>query len=252
MILVKFVARSGILSRRKAEEAIKGKQIRVNGIVLPDPTYEVNHSDTVLYFNKKVSLKSFSYILLNKPLNYLTTKYDPSGMPVVMDLLPNHLHVVDPVGRLDFNTSGALLLTDDGELAYKLSHPKFEIRKVYSVTASRPIDEEVIENLKKGVYLEDGMVQADHIVWNKKNPEKLIIALHGGKYRIIRRTLEQLFIFVKKLHRLDFGSLNVKNLRLGEWRHLLPGEIKNLMLFAEGKKIVKKQASLKNRKELRV
>lgn len=241
MILVKFVARTGILSRRKAEEAIKEKKIRVNGIVIADPTYEVNDQDVVLYLNKRISLKSFNYILLNKPLNYLTTKHDPSGMPVVMELLPSYLHVVDPVGRLDFNTSGALLLTDDGELAYKLSHPKFEIRKVYSVIASRPIDEAVIDNLKKGVYLEDGMVQADHIIWNKKNPEKLIIALHGGKYRVIRRTLEQLFIFVKKLHRLDFGPLNVKNLRIGEWRHLLPGEIKNLLLITGPKKNIKNQ-----------
>jgi 23S rRNA pseudouridine2605 synthase len=248
MILVKFVARTGVLSRRKSEEAIRSKKIRVNGIIVSDPTHEVGEHDVVLYLNKRISIKSFSYILLNKPLNYLTSKADPSGMPFVMELLPYHLHTVDPVGRLDFNTSGALLLTDDGELAYRLSHPKFEIRKVYAVTASRPIDETVIENLKKGVYLEDGMVQADHIIWNKNNPEKLIIGLHGGKYRVIRRTLEQLFIFVKKLHRLNFGSLDVKNLQPGEWRYLLPREIKELRSLGEKKKVIKKE-SIKHTKK---
>lgn len=245
MILVKFVAKTGVLSRRKAEDAIKHKEIRVNGIVISDPTYEVLESDIVLYKNKRLILKAFSYILLNKPVNYLTTKHDPSGLAVVMQLLPPHFQGLDPVGRLDFNTSGALLLTDDGTLAYSLSHPKFEVKKVYAVIASRPIDEKVIEDLKKGVYLEDGMVQADHIVWNKQNPEKLIITLHGGKYRIIRRLLEQFFIFVKKLHRVQFGPLQIKTLPSGAWRHLTIREVKELKKSSEHAKLKTEQKSKK-------
>jgi 23S rRNA pseudouridine2605 synthase len=229
MILIKFVAQSGILSRRKSEEAIKTGLVRVNGSVLADPTYEVKPNDIIFYNNKKIFIKQFTYLLLNKPNQFLTSKNDPSGLPLITELLPIRFQQnLDPVGRLDFNTSGALLLTDDGELAYNLSHPKFNIRKTYAVIASRAIDKEIIENLKKGVYLEDGMVQADNIIWNERSPNTLTITLHGGKYRIIRRLLEQFNIFVKKLHRVQFGPIQIKKLPLGMWRHLEKKEIEEL------------------------
>jgi 23S rRNA pseudouridine2605 synthase len=229
MILIKFVAQSGILSRRKSEEAIKTGLVRVNGTKIIDPTYEVQQNDIVFFNNKKIFIKQFTYILLNKPNQCLTSKEDPSGLPLVTQLLPIPLQrSLDPIGRLDFNTSGALLLTDDGELAYHLSHPKFNIKKSYAVIASRPIDKEIIENLKKGIYLEDGMVQADNIIWNEKSPNTLTITLHGGKYRIIRRLLEQFNIFVKKLHRIQFGPIHIKKLPLGMWRHLEKKEIELL------------------------
>lgn len=232
MILVKFISQSGVLSRRKSEEAIKYGEVRVNGIFVKDPTYEVTEQDNVLYGNKKITLKSFTYVLLNKPVNFLTSKSDPTDMPVVMELLPKNFQtILDPVGRLDFNTSGALLLTDDGKLAYALSHPKFNVKKTYSVISSKPIDEEIITNLKKGIYLEDGMVQADYIDWNPKNPTKLLITLHGGKYRIIRRLLLVFGIFVKKLHRVQFATLTIKALPIGEWRHLSNKEINDLKKF---------------------
>jgi 23S rRNA pseudouridine2605 synthase len=229
MILVKFIAQSGVLSRRKSESAIREGLVRVNGHVIADPTYEVKEIDIVSYNNKKITLKKFTYILLNKPVGCLTSKFDPSGLPVVMDLFPPQMRTsLDPVGRLDFNTSGALLLTDDGVLAYQLSHPKFNIKKTYVVIASRPIEEEVVENLKRGIYLEDGMVQADAIIWNKKSPLHLTITLHGGKYRIIRRLLETFGIFVKKLHRIAFGPLLIRKMPGGVWRHLERKEIDDL------------------------
>jgi 23S rRNA pseudouridine2605 synthase len=229
MILIKFVAQSGILSRRKSEEAIKTGLVKVNGSLLTDPTYEVKETDIVSYNNKKIIIKQFTYVLLNKPNQCLTSKEDPSGLPLITELLPMRFQKnLDPVGRLDFNTSGALLLTDDGELAYNLSHPKFNIKKTYAVVASRPIDKEIIENLKRGVYLEDGMIQADNIIWNERSPHTLTITLHGGKYRIIRRLLQQFNIFVKKLHRIQFGPIHIKKLPLGMWRHLEKKEIEDL------------------------
>lgn len=228
MILIKFIAQTGVLSRRKSEMAIKDGLVKVNGHIIKDPTYEVSPEDTILFNNKKIVIKTFTYILLNKPTGYLTAKSDPNGFPIVMDLLPLKMQSLDPVGRLDFNTSGALLLTDDGQLAHRLSHPKFNIKKTYVVIASRPIDEEIIDNLKKGIYLEDGMTQADSIIWNKKSPFHLTITLHGGKYRIIRRLLETFGIFVKKLHRIAFGPLLIRKMPLGIWRHLEKKEILEL------------------------
>lgn len=245
MILVKFIAQSGILSRRKSEEAIKIGKVKVNGIIITDPTYEVCERDSVNCLNKKVTLVTFTYLLLNKPINYLTSKDDPSNMPLLMELLPPCFQSLDPVGRLDFNTSGLILLTNDGGLSYALSHPKFNVRKTYSIVASKPIDEEIIENLKRGIYLEDGMVQPDDIIWNAKNPKKLIITLHAGKYRIIRRLLETFFIFVKKLHRVQFATLTIKALPVGEWRHLSNKEIIDLKKFILRNKPTLKKASKK-------
>jgi 23S rRNA pseudouridine2605 synthase len=238
MILIKFVAKSGILSRRKSEEAIKTGLVKVNGSIKSDPTYIVENTDVVFFNNKKIIIKGFTYILINKPNQFLTSKQDPSGLPLITNLLPIRFKQnLDPVGRLDFNTSGALLMTDDGELAYNLSHPKFNIRKTYAVIASRAIDKEIIENLKKGIYLDDGMVQADKILWNEKSPHSLTITLHGGKYRIIRRLLETFNIFVKKLHRVQFGSLHIRKLPLGSWRHLEEKELTELKKIIEQNKV---------------
>lgn len=235
MILVKFVAQSGILSRRKSEEAIKYGKILVNGRVCKDPTYHVEESDLIFYQRIKITLRKPLYVILHKPAGYLTSKYDPSGRPLITNLLPFELNrVLDPVGRLDFNTSGLLLLTNDGDFAYSLSHPKFNIKKKYVVTASRALDEEIIRGIKRGIQLEDGLVHPDSIDWNPRYPEKVLITLHSGKYRVIRRIFETLSIFVKKLERIEFGGISLQSLPLGAWRYLDEKEIEKM------KKIVKK------------
>jgi 23S rRNA pseudouridine2605 synthase len=229
MILIKFIAHSGILSRRKSEQAIKEGCVKVNGIVVTDPNYIVKTTDSVLCYNKKVIPHELVYILLNKPVGYLTSKSDPSGLPLITDLLPLRFRkIVDPVGRLDFNTSGALLLTNDGDLAHRLTHPKFNIKKKYIITTSRPLDQQLVDDIKSGVYLQDGMIQPDHIIWKEYSSNILTMTLHGGKYRIIRRLLQQFNVFVKKLHRLSFGPLTVSHMNSGSWRHLSPYEIKKL------------------------
>ena len=235
MILVKFIAQSGVLSRRKSEEAIKEKKIKVNGHIIDDPTYEVQEND-VVFFNKiKIVTKKFTYILLHKPIGCMTSKFDPNNKPVVMNLLPKHFSHLDPVGRLDFNTSGALLLTDDGTLAYRLSHPRFNIKKTYSIVASRALDSEIVDAVRRGVYLEDGKVSADKLIWNEKSPLNITITLHSGRYRVIRRTLEAFTIFVKKLQRTHFASIDIKGLSVGEWRHLTEREVIELKKLYEKK-----------------
>lgn len=231
MILVKFVSCFGVLSRRKSEEAIKKGLVKINGIVIKDPNYLVLSTDTVLCQNKKIVYQEMFYILLNKPVGYLTSKSDPSGLPLVFDLLPLKFRkILDPVGRLDFNTSGALLLTNDGQLAYKLTHPKFTIKKKYLVTSSRPLNQKIIDDIKSGIGLNDGVIKPDGVVWKEFSKTNLTIELHSGKYRIIRRLFQQLHIFVKKLHRLSFGPLKVSGMEFGSWRHLTLNEIKKLKL----------------------
>lgn len=229
MILVKFLASSGVLSRRKAEFEIKNGSVKINGMIVTDPTCEVSSQDCVSYRNKKIVQQAYVYILLNKPVGYLTSKSDPSGLPLITDLLPLKFRtILDPVGRLDFNTSGAILLTNDGTLANRMSHPKFNIKKKYIVTTSRPLDQKLVDDIKSGVYLQDGMIQPDEIVWKEYAKTYLNITLHGGKYRIIRRILEQFHVYVKKLHRVSYGSLTVSRIPLGGWRHLTMQEIKKI------------------------
>ena len=231
MILIKFVANSGLLSRRKSEEAIKNGLVKINGIVIKDPNYEVCSVDVVLCQNKKIVHQEMFYILLNKPVGCLTSRHDPSGLPLVFDLLPLKFRkILDPVGRLDFNTSGALLLTNDGQLAYKLTHPKFIIKKKYLVTSSRPLHQKIIDDIKSGICLADGVVKPDEVSWQEFSKTNLVVGLHSGKYRIIRRLFQELNIFVKKLHRLSFGPLKVSGMEFGSWRHLTLTEIKKLKL----------------------
>jgi 23S rRNA pseudouridine2605 synthase len=229
MILVKYVAKSGILSRRKSEEAIKYGKVSVNNRVCEDPTYLVNQDDIIFYQKIKLIVRKPVYIMLHKPMGYLTSKFDPSNRRLVSDLLPLEMQtILDPIGRLDFNTSGLLLLTNDGDLAYSLSHPKFDIKKKYIVTASRALDDAIIQGIKRGIKLEDGVIHPDSITWNEKYPDKVSITLHSGKYRVIRRIFETLSIFVKRLERVGFSSLSLKSLPVGAWRYLDEGEVEGL------------------------
>ena len=229
MYLVKFIAKHSELSRRNSERAIKYGEVVINGKVIEDPAYIVCDED-VVYLNKKKILKREKiYIVLNKPAGMITSKSDPSDRPTIIELLPKHLQkIMDPIGRLDYNSSGALILTNDGDLAYKLSHPKFLVKKTYAIVVSRDLDEDLVHNLKKGVKLEDGFAKADKIIWKNNSPDSLTIELHSGKYRVIRRMIEIFKIFVKKLHRTSFAGINVKGIKKGEWRFLTEKEIDTL------------------------
>jgi 23S rRNA pseudouridine2605 synthase len=230
MILVKYIAESGVLSRRKSEEAIKNGYITINGHKIKDPTYEVKITDNVFMGNRKIFKTEHIYIVMNKPTGYITSKGDPEGRPNILNLLPkNIVEKLDPVGRLDFNTSGVLLLTSDGSFAYKLSHPKFEVKKIYQVIASKPLTKKIIDSLIDGIKLEDGLVTPDNIKWNEEAPTHFSIELHSGKYRIIRRLLKIFGIFVKKLHRSSFAGINVKGLQFGDFRPLTKTEISKLV-----------------------
>jgi 23S rRNA pseudouridine2605 synthase len=227
MILVKFIAHSGHLSRRKSEEAIKLGFVTINGTKQTDPTYEVQNHDCVKCYGKIIPhTTQFMYIMMNKPVGMVTSKKDPSMRETIFDLLPPKIaQYVDPVGRLDLNSSGLILLSNDGDLVYRLSHPKFNITKTYHVTASRELNEEIVEHLRSGAQLEDTFVRPDKVLWNHKKPTQITIELHSGKYRVIRRLLETFGIFVKKLHRVAFKGIQLKNLNAGEWRPLTQKEI---------------------------
>ena len=251
MILVKYVSKSGILSRRKSEEAIRKGLIRVNNIVIIDPTYEVEEKkDSVHYRNKKISFFEPIYILINKPNGYLTSKEDPSLKPVITELFPKHLRtMIDPVGRLDFNSSGALIFTSDGDFAYSLSHPKFQIKKVYQVIANRALDQQIIDSLIAGIRLEDGMVRPDCVKWDPQIPNHFSIELHSGKYRVIRRLLGVFGIFVQTLHRSSFAGLTVKGMEAREWRYLRPSEVLALKNLTRKTPIKKTKNLLEKTKE---
>jgi 23S rRNA pseudouridine2605 synthase len=218
-----------MLSRRKSEEAIKMGYVTINGSVVNDPTYVVQLTDFVKCHGKRVVHETPIYIVMNKPTGFITSKSDPSHRNTIVDLLPPKLgKILDPIGRLDFNTSGALLLSNDGDFVYKLSHPKFNVVKTYHVTASRDLDEEIVEKIRKGAQLEDAFVRPDVVLWNSKKASQITIELHSGKYRIIRRLLEIFSIFVKKLHRVSFAGITLKGVKPGEWRYLTEHEIAGL------------------------
>lgn len=229
MFLIKFIAENSELSRRNSEKGIKYGEVTVNGKAIKDPSFVIEDKDLIFLKKEKILKREKIYVILNKPEGFITTKSDPSGRNIVTDLFPKKIaKFIDPIGRLDFNSSGALIFTNDGELGHILSHPKFEVKKVYTVTLSRDIDEELFERLKNGVKLEDGFVKPDKIIWKKNYPKKLTIELHSGKYRVIRRMFEIFKIFVKKLHRISFSDISVRGLKYGEWRNLSEDEIKIL------------------------
>lgn len=231
-ILVKFVAHSGLCSRRKAEALIKAGEISVNNFVVQDPTYHVDTNDTVRY-KKQIIQKStgedFIYILLNKPTNTLCTTFDPENRATIFDLIkhPKLKNVrLYNIGRLDRNTTGAIIITNDGDLAQRMTHPSFEVRKTYAATLHKPLSAEKIEQIKNGVQLEDGFVRVDNIMPARgRNTQTMLITLHSGKNRIIRRIFEQMGFYVEKLERMAFGPISKKGLAAGQARFLSQKEI---------------------------
>lgn len=229
MPLNKFIAHSGVCSRRDAVELIKNGKIAVNGKVATEPGYKVQPEDVIQLDGKPLKVqKNLVYVLLNKPKGFITTTDDPKGRRTVMDIFGDNIKErVFPVGRLDRNTTGLLLLTNDGEVAQQLSHPKYENRKIYQVTLDRHVAKSDFEQIIKGLELEDGVTQVDQLAYLEKKNE-IGIEIHSGKNRIVRRIFEHLGYEVEKLDRVMYAGLTKKNLKRGQWRFLTKQEVINL------------------------
>lgn len=235
MRLNKYVAHAGICSRRSADELIKKGQVLVNGSAILEPGYKVKEEDEVFYDGKRLKPEGNLYILLNKPKNFITTTDDEKGRRTVMELIENATngHRVYPVGRLDRNTTGLLLFTNDGDVAQKLAHPSGEVRKLYEVTLDKELSQLHFDQIKNSqVELKEGKVLVDDIAYPKEDEKNIVgLLVHIGWNRVVRRTFEELGYEVKKLDRVVYAGLTKKNLPRGKWRHLSKDEVRNLKYF---------------------
>ena len=240
--LNKYLAHAGVASRRAADELIKEGRVRVNGEVVREMGHKVKVKDKVEFDGKLLSLERKYYILLNKPKDYITTVKDESNRKTVMELLRGAYEKMEsikkprlyPVGRLDRNTTGVLLITNDGELAQKLTHPSTEVSKVYHVLLNKNLRKEDFDKIAEGgVVLEDGIAEVDEIAYpNAKNKAEVGVQIHTGKNRFIRRLFEALGYEVEKLDRVFFAGLTKKDLPRGRWRFLSEEEVRNLKHFS--------------------
>jgi len=220
MRLNAWLARAGVASRRKADELIKAGRVTVNGAPGELNTFVQSHDDVRLD-GRRLAKQRLAYVLLHKPAGVVTTARDPQGRPTVVDLVSHPTRVV-PVGRLDADTTGALLLTNDGELAHRLAHPRYEVDKVYEVEcATQPSDDD-LSRLREGVQLEDGMTAAARV--RRLRGGRIELTIHEGRNRQVRRMLEAVGHPVTRLHRSRYGPLTVEGLGPGEWRELRPDE----------------------------
>jgi 23S rRNA pseudouridine2605 synthase len=243
MPLNKFIAHSGVCSRRDAAILVKDGKVKVNNVVVTEPGHKVTPKDTIVVNGKKLQLeKNLVYILLNKPKDYITTTEDPQGRKTVLDLIRNATtERIYPVGRLDRNTSGVLLLTNDGELSQKLTHPSNEVKKVYAVTLNKPLEKKDFDKILSGVILEDGPASVDVLAYaDAKDKTQLGVEIHSGRNRIVRRIFEHLGYDVRALDRVMFSGLTKKNVDRGKWRFLNEKEIRQLKYFSPTKKKTQK------------
>ena len=238
MPLNKYIAHAGICGRREAAEMVKQGQVQVNGDTVFEPATKVTEKDTVKLKGKKLTLQiKHFYFLLNKPKDHITTTRDEKGRKTVLDLFKDieeakHLY---PVGRLDRNTTGVLLITNDGELAQQLTHPSFEVKKIYEATLDRPVAKKDLEAIAEGITLEDGDIKADQIGYPDAKDKSVVgIEIHSGKNRIVRRIFEHLGYEVKKLDRVMFAGLTKKNVERGKWRYLSEKEVRILKFMNAG------------------
>ncbi|MBM3918225.1 MAG: rRNA pseudouridine synthase [Sphingomonadales bacterium] len=231
MRLNRFVANTGLCSRRRADELIEAGQIMVDGEVVNILGSRVSPGAVVTYQGTTLRLQNLVYVLLNKPKDYITTTDDPEDRKTVMSLVEEvSPERILPVGRLDRNTTGLLLMTNDGELAQKLTHPGFQISKVYDVGLDKPLTPADFEKITAGITLEDGLAEIDTIAY--PNPDDLSqvgIELHIGRNRIVRRIFESLGYDVIRLDRVVYAGLTKKDLPRGQWRYLTPREVSRLL-----------------------
>ncbi|MEO7961286.1 MAG: pseudouridine synthase [Ginsengibacter sp.] len=231
MPLNKFLAHCGVTSRRDAVTLIIDGKVKVNNALVTQPAFKVNEKDEVVFNGKKLFItKNLVYILLNKPKDYITTTDDPQNRKTVLQLTKNATDQrIYPVGRLDRNTSGVLLLTNDGDLTQQLTHPSFNVKKVYEAKLDKPLSKNDFEKILNGIQLEDGEIHADALAYADSKDKSVIgIELHSGRNRIVRRIFEHLGYDVKGLDRVMYGMLTKKNVERGKWRYLAEKEVRVL------------------------
>lgn len=232
--LNRYLSNAGVCSRREADKYIQEGKITVNGNVITELGYKVLRTDSIMVDNKLVNLEDKVYVLLNKPKDCVTTSSDPDGRKTVMDFVkgacPERIY---PVGRLDRNTTGVLLLTNDGDMAAKMMHPKYIKKKIYHVYCDKPVAVADIQQIREGIMLDDGEIHADRIEYASEVDNKQIgIEIHSGRNRLVRRIFEKLGYRVLKLDRVYFAGLTKKNLRRGHWRFLDEAEVNMLRIGA--------------------
>lgn len=232
--LNRYVANAGICSRRQADTYIAAGNVSVNGKVITEMGYKVKHSDDVRFDGQKLNPEKKEYFLLNKPKNFITTTSDEKGRRTVMELISKASNArLLPVGRLDRDTTGLLLFTNDGNLAKKLTHPKHGVRKIYHVHLNKNLALSDFHKIETGLELNDGLVKVDRISFVQDTSKKEVgLEIHSGRNRIVRRIFEHLGYEVIKLDRVVFAGLTKKDLPRGYWRHLTPQEIINLKMIS--------------------
>ncbi|HLR24262.1 MAG TPA: pseudouridine synthase [Fodinibius sp.] len=226
--LNKYIAHCGFCSRRKADDFIAAGKVEVNDELVTQMGVKVQRTDKVTVEGQHLSLEKFVYILLNKPKDTITTTDDPRNRDTVMDKIEDATGKrVYPVGRLDRHTMGLLLLTNDGDLANRLMHPSYEVRKTYEVETERKLRDDELKELAKGIELEDGPVQAQHVD-RLNNENGFVLSIYEGRNRLVRRMVEYFGTQATKLKRVDYAGLNLDNVRMGRWRYLRKNEINAL------------------------
>lgn len=231
MPLNKYLAHCGIASRREAALIVKEGKVKVNGTLITEPAFKVSEKDEVTFNGKRIfPTKNLVYILLNKPKDYITTTSDPKERKTVLHLIRNATSErVYPVGRLDRNTSGVLLITNDGDLTQQLTHPSYNIKKLYEVKLDKPLTRHDFSKILEGITLDDGEIHADALAYADEHDKSIIgIEMHSGRNRIVRRIFKHLGYEVKALDRVMYATLTKKNVERGKWRYLNEKEIRNL------------------------
>ncbi|MBI1305083.1 MAG: pseudouridine synthase [Bacteroidetes bacterium] len=228
--LNKFISNCGICSRREADEIISEGRVMVNGTIIKTLGHKVVSSDSVSIDGKVLTIAPKIYVILNKPKDYITTTNDPQNRRTVMELIEDLKEErVYPVGRLDRNTTGILIFTNDGELSQRLMHPKSNVPKVYSVTLNKPLEPWHYQKLQKGIMLFDGLIRPDKIAFiDALDKTRIGVEIHSGRNRVVRRMFEALGYEVEKLDRVIYAGLDKSGLQKGKWRHLSSKEVHSL------------------------
>lgn len=231
--LNKYIANAGICSRREADTLIKQGLVEVNGKVITEMGYQVQKTDKVVFDGQNITPEKPVYVLLNKPKGYISTTKDDKARKTVMDLVANASpYRLFPVGRLDRSTTGVILLTNDGHLTKKLTHPSFDVRKIYHVVLDRKLSGDDLQAIAEGIRLEEGVAHVDSISWIEGKPKNEVgIELHIGWNRVIRRIFQRLGYEVESLDRVMFAGLTKKNVKRGNWRILTELEVNNLKML---------------------